>query len=59
MNIACEEKEEVADGQQERYRLPQEQKDILEVIEANEDNQEKQHLTIMFNFLKIIYVYSF
>ena len=57
MNIACEEKEEVADGQQER--LPQEQKDILEVIEANEDNQEKQHLTIMFNFLKIIYVYSF
>jgi hypothetical protein len=45
INIACEEKEEVVDNQQEQYRLPQEQTDIPEVTEAKEDNQ-KQHLRL-------------
>lgn len=42
MNIACEEKEEEIDNQQVQYRLPQEQKDIPEAIDAKEADQEKQ-----------------
>jgi hypothetical protein len=45
IKITCEEKEEEVDNQQEQYHLPQEQKDIPEVLETKEDNQEKQEPT--------------
>ena len=43
IKIALEEEIEEVNNQQEQYRFPQEQKDIPEVIEAKEDNHEKQN----------------